>query len=431
VVAAHRHRSGRFEELALSPSTPLGIEGPLVVVTDWGRAGIIPLGVLVAAIAVAAPLYIYVLRRARPMPLLGVVLSSVAGMAVAFCARLLFSSDVYAYAAYGEMARLGLNPYAHPPAGIADPIVRAAQLQWITAFPICVYGPAFVAFARAAVAALAPFGFAAQLDAFRVAACVALLLCIVLAASAYRGDRASRLRSAAAIGLNPVAIWSAAEGHNDALALAIVLAGFAIARRSPAIGAAVAALSASVKAPGAAAAIAYALVDRRALIGTAVGLAIAWAGLLPLFAGVAGDLAPHGHYAPAVSLQAVFVPLGAPVALAAAFAVAPLLAIAGLRRLRKRDGQGWICLTIAAWSLIPNPYPWYGLWLAAVAAMSPRSRAATIAIALSLTSVLRYVPDAVGPLPTPISVALAIAASLPFAGLIPLRAVREYNERFV
>ena len=37
---------------------------------------------------------------------------------------------------------------------------------------------------------------------------------------------------------NPVAIWCAAEGHNDALALAIVLAGIALARRGhPQIGA--------------------------------------------------------------------------------------------------------------------------------------------------------------------------------------------------
>jgi hypothetical protein len=371
------------------------------------------------------------LRRFTPMPLLGVVFASAAGMAVAACAPVLFSSDVYAYAAYGEMARLGMNPYAHPPAGIADPIIRAAQLQWITAFPICVYGPAFVAFARAAVTALGPLGFAAQLDAFRAAACVALVVCIVLAPWAYRGDRANRFRAAAAIGLNPVAIWSAAEGHNDAIALAVVLAGFAIARRSPAIGAAIAGLSASLKAPGAAAAIAYAFVNRRARIGALVGLAIAAIGLFPLFAGVAGDLAPHGRYAPSVSLQAAFAPLGAPLALAASLAVAALLAAGGVRRLRVRADEGWIWLALAAWSLIPNPYPWYGLWLAAVAGISPHSRTATVAIALSLTSVLRYVPDAVGAMPAPISVALAIVASLPLAALIPLRAVREYNERFV
>jgi hypothetical protein len=281
------------------------------------------------------------------------------------------------------------------------------------------------------MAALAPLGFHAQLDAFRAAACVSLLLCIVLAERAYRGDRASRLRAAAVIGLNPVAIWSAAEGHNDALALSVVLAGFAIARRSPAAGAAIAALSASIKAPGAAAAIGYALFDRRAAAGAAAGLAIAGVASVPMLAGIAGNLAPHGHYAPAVSLQAVFAPLGAAVALAVALTVAAILAIRGYGLLRAREDEGWILLGIAAWAVLPNPYPWHSLWLLALAALSVRSRAASVAIALSLLSGLRYVPDAAGALATPLSVALAIVASLPLAALIPQRAVREYNERLV
>jgi hypothetical protein len=239
------------------------------------------------------------------------------------------------------------------------------------------------------------------------------------------------LRVASAIGLNPIAIWSAAEGHNDALALAVVLAGFAVARRSPGIAGTIVGLSALVKAPGAAAAIGYALFDRRAAIGAAAGLSVAAAISIPLLVGIAGNLAPHGHYAPSVSLQGVFAPLGAPVALAAALVVAAALAIRGAHLLRSHDGEGWIWLGIAAWSLIPNPYPWYALWLIALAAISLRSRAAGVAIALSLTSALRYVPDAIGTLPTTLSVALAIVASLPFAALIPLRAVREYNERLV
>ena len=404
---------------------------PLNVVTDWGAAAAVPLAAVIAAIAAGASAYCYALRRARPLPLLGIVLASGAAMAIAFCVPVLFSSDVYAYAAYGEMARLGMNPYAHPPAGTDDPIVRAAQLQWITAFPICVYGPAFVAFARVVMSALAGLSFLAQLDAFRVAACASLLACIAIAYSCYPGDRVARLRSAAAIGLNPVAIWSAVEGHNDALALAVVLAGFTLARRSPAIGAAVAALSATIKAPGAAAAIAYAVVERRARLGAAAGVAIAAFFSMPLLRGVAGDLAPHGHYAPAVSLQAVFAPLGPLPALVIALAVSAVLAIRGLALIRAAANEGWVWLAIAGWALIPNPYPWYSLWLVAPAAISLRSRAAAVAIALSLTSVLRYAPDAAGTLPAPLSLALAVVASLPFAALIPQRAVREYNGRLV
>lgn len=404
---------------------------PLIVVTDWGATAAVPLAVLFGAIASATFAYIYALRRFHAPRLAGIVFASGAGMAIAWFAPVLFSSDVYAYAAYGEMARLGMNPYAHPAAGLADPVVRAAQLQWVTAFPICVYGPAFVLFARLVMSAFAHFGFQMQLDALRAAACVSLLLCIVLAPRCYRGDRAARLGAAAAIGLNPVAIWSAVEGHNDAFALAIAFAGFAVARRSPAVGAAIAGLSGLVKAPGAAAALAYGLVDRRALLGALIGFAVAVAGSIPLIAGIARDVAPHGHYAPAASVQAIFAPLGAPIALALALTIAAALAVRGAGLLRAGEDSGWIWLGIAAWTLVPNPYPWYSLWLIAVAAISLRSRAAGVAIALSLTSMLRYVPDALGPLTTLFSVALAIVASLPIAALIPHAVVREYNERLV
>ncbi|HEY1654886.1 MAG TPA: hypothetical protein VGF86_07230, partial [Candidatus Tumulicola sp.] len=74
------------------------------------------------------------------------------------------------------------------------------------------------------------------------------------------------------------------------------------------------------------------------------------------------------------------------------------------------------------WLLVPNPYPWYGIWLLAVAAYAPGTRAAAVAIGLSLTALLRYVPDAVatpGPL---VAIGLSIAALVPFAALLRPRA---------
>lgn len=408
----------------------MSVPQPLVVATDWGAAAALPLGTVFAAIAVAAIGYRYALRRARPFPLHVVLALSAAGLALAWSAPVLFSSDVYAYAAYGEMARIGLNPYAHPPIGLANPVVLAAQAQWVTAFPICVYGPAFVAFSRLVMTALAPFGFLVQLNAFRVGASAALLLCSALAYAAYRGDKAVRLRAAAAIGLNPVAIWCAAEGHNDAIAFAVVLAGFALARRhSPGLGAAVAGLSALVKPPGVAAAAALGIVDRRARIGAAAGIAIAAALSTPLIIAVTRDLAPHGHYAPAASLQAIFAPLGPAPAVAATVAVAAALVAQGVSAIRRSADQGWIWLGLAAWTLIPNPYPWYALWLLGVAALAPQTPVARVAFALSLTAMLRYVPDAVGTPSAGLSVALAVGAVLPLAALIPRRSATGYNER--
>ncbi len=151
-----------------------------------------------------------------------------------------FSSDVYAYAAYGEIARLGANPYVRRPPTRSTHSYARPTSQWGTTVPICLYGPAFVALAEAIVRLFAPFGMLAQLQALRAIASLALLACIPLAYAAYEGNRAMRLRAAATIGLNPVAIWCAAEGHNDAIALAWVLFGFVLVRsRRPALGAAV------------------------------------------------------------------------------------------------------------------------------------------------------------------------------------------------
>ena len=108
------------------------------------------------------------------------------------------------------------------------------------------------------------------------------------------------------------------------------------------------------------------------------------------------NLAPHGTYAPQASLQAIFAPVSPILAWCAAAATCALLAMRtesfcfGDAAPRAGFGSG-----SAAWVLVPNPYPWYGIWLVALAALEPRSRAATVAIVLSLVSLLRYVPDAV------------------------------------
>jgi hypothetical protein len=394
---------------------------PLVVVTDWGTRGILPMSLLLGVMAIAGIAYGYRLRAARAWPPAVTVAVAALALAAAWCAPLLFSSDVYAYAAYGELARLGLNPYVHPPILTHDALVRDAAWQWSGVFPVCVYGPLFVELAKGIVVAFAPLGTAAQLDAMRALASFAFLLCIPIAYAAYHGDANQRRLAAAMVGLNPVAIWCAAEGHNDALALLIVLAGFAIVARGRmvGIGAAAVALSGLVKLPGLAAAAALAVVDRKARAGATAGIAATGLLLLPLLYGAATQIAPNGRYAPQASLQAIVAPLGAPAAIAGAAALATALAIAGVRALRRRRSDGWIYLTLAAWVLVPNPYPWYALWLVAVAAIAPRTRTALVAVLLSFTSLLRYVPDAIGTPGAAGSALLGIVTSLPLLALAP------------
>jgi hypothetical protein len=393
---------------------------PLVVATNWGAAGAIPLGLLLIVIAAASLLYWRALARADSFSLPGLMGVVALALAAAWCAPILFSSDVYAYAAYGELARLGLSPYALAPVGLHDSLLQAARSQWGNAFPICVYGPAFVGLARAVVSALAPFGTLAQLDGLRALASAALLLGTPLAYAAFPGDRAAKLRAAATITLNPPAIWCAAEGHNDALALATVLAGFAVARQGfSGVGAVIVAFSALVKLPGAAAALAFAFWQRRARAGVAIGLAVVAMLSIPLLLGIGMRLVPHGQYAAQASLQAIVAPLSPIGAIGVAGVICLILAANGIKRLRRGSDEGWLWLGIGAWVLVPNPYPWYGIWLVALAALAPRTRAATAAILLSLSSLLRYVPDAIGVPKPPLAVALGVAATLPLLALLP------------
>jgi hypothetical protein len=392
---------------------------PLVVVTNWGVPGALLLGLFYLAVAAAGIIYWRLLAGPMRLTLVSLISIVAVALAIAWCVPVLFSSDVYAYAAYGEMARLGLNPYVRVAAPMDDALIRDAIVQWGTAFPICVYGPAFVLLAKALVATLAPLGTLAQLQGVRAVASVALVACVPLAYAAFEGDRASRLRAAATIGLNPVVLWSAAEGHNDALALAFVLGGFALARRHYATaGAALAALSGLIKLPGAMAAVALGVVDRRARLGAAAGLAIAVFLSTPLFVGVATQLAPHGQYQPQASLQAVIAPLGPFPSLLVAAALALALTVRAIRLIRAARAEGWVYLGLAAWVLIPNPYPWYALWLVALAASAPRTREASVALLLSFTSMLRYVPDAVAQPNAAAGAALGVLATLPLFGLL-------------
>ena len=140
VVAAARYsrRSRRSRRLTA------GLGEPLVVVTNWGAHGAALLGALVLVAIAMGGVYRRILERAATFSVPALAALAAVALAAAWCAPVLFSSDVYAYAAYGELARLGLDPYARVAPGSGDALVRDAIWQWSGPFPICVYGPAFV-----------------------------------------------------------------------------------------------------------------------------------------------------------------------------------------------------------------------------------------------------------------------------------------------
>lgn len=418
------------------PDVAAGYFEPLPVATNWHAFGALQLGVLFGALAVASAAYVRIVWFSRPEAAglrspLGIAAIVALALLCASCVPLLFSSDVYAYAAYGELARLGADPYAHRVLPPGDALFAAAIVQWGNPPPACVYGLPFVWLARAAVAAFAPFGTVVQLNALRAIAAAALPAAGALAYAAYPGTRTQRLIASATIALNPVAIWCAAEGHNDALAVAVALGGYALARRRPGwAGAGLAALAGAIKLPGLLAAVPIARTHRRAAIGAVAGAAIALALSIPLLSAVATGLAPHARYAPEASLQAVvktvvsgFVrePEASALTWAAAAIAAAGLLMPTLRRLRNGSAEGWAYAALAGWLLVPNPYPWYGTWLLAVAAAAPGSAAAGVLVGLSFSSFLRYVPDTVSAPGPAGAVALGVAALLPYALLVRTR----------
>jgi hypothetical protein len=385
---------------------------PLAVVTYWKSFGATMFFALLCALAVASAGYMGVLRflakshgvDRRSNFLTKTALFCALSCVTALLFPVIFSSDVYAYAGYGDLALHGINPYAHARVAHPDPLLTATIWQWSNPPPMCVYGPVFVWIAQAIVALTLPLGVAAPLWALRILACAALVACVPLADAAFAGfPSRRRLAAAAGIALNPVAIWACAEGHNDSLVLAVALLGFALVQRSRFMpGAMIAALAASIKIPALAACfglIVTALPDRervhRIAGGVAIGLAVTLAISAPLVLGVRTHLAPDGKYLPQFSPQYALMqmlPLWASVALVCATAL--ILCIAGVRRLASHEVDGWAFLTFGAWIAIPNPYPWYALWILPIAFLAWRTPAGAALIAGTLLISLRYYAEA-------------------------------------
>lgn len=383
---------------------------PLVVATWWGAFGAQLLVILYLTLALAFAAYLRALRA--PPSLRTTVIISAFALAAGLFWQPIFSSDIYAYAAYGEMALRGINPYSHATM-LGDPFVVAAQWQWSGNLPVCVYGEAFVLIASALVALTKSFGVAATLYGFRIASCCAFLACALLLrqVGGARDDERGR-RAAMFLALNPVAIWSACEGHNDTWMLALVLGGMVLYRRHPVLGAALSVVSGAIKVPGMAPGAAVALLQwissRRwqPLLGAFVGLVVVAFASAPIAVALTTN-ASHGHYQPFVSVQSL-----SPV-------LAIVLALALLLRARAATTPvDRFCLfVLAGWLAIPNPYPWYSLWLLPLAAWTTDRRIATAALLVTAVAMLRYIPDSVGTPSEAAAILLGLAALGAYAPL--------------
>jgi hypothetical protein len=353
--------------------------GPVPVLSGAGASGAFAGLALAASLAILSAAYIVAIRRP---PSRGALLAAAAGSFVAALAMpLLFSADVYAYAYYGDVALAGGNPYTHGPAP-RDPLAAAAVAAWDGHVPPrCVYGPVAVAIAALADLAGSPGGTGAQIFVARLAAGAAYAAYVAFVLRLVRDPR-----SRAAFILNPVVIWSVAEGHNDAAMLALLLAGLAATRERWLLFA----FAALVKIPALAA---WGRLRRRDQLAAACLVAV---GYLPLAAAVLRALAAGEAAGPGTPWQS---PLGMLAAVAGRIpaVIVTVAALAGaalaVRRLPTMERAP--AFALAAWFALPNAYPWYALWIVPLASRSLSSMWSRALLAATLFAPARAIADAV------------------------------------
>jgi alpha-1,6-mannosyltransferase len=160
----------------------------------------------------------------------------------------MFSRDPWSYAAQGNLAREGFDPYVFGPSVVPGPFLDAVDPMW--AYTPAPYGPVFFVLARTVVGGTGGDPYLAVLG-MRVLALIGVLL---LVRYLPRLARACGVDPELAVWLgllNPLVLLHFVSGaHNDALMIGIVVAGLAIALESnPALGAAVVGVGICVKAP--------------------------------------------------------------------------------------------------------------------------------------------------------------------------------------
>jgi alpha-1,6-mannosyltransferase len=192
--------------------------------------------------------YCVVMGSERPLRQLSVVLA--AWVAPLLAVPPLFSRDAYAYAALGQVADRGINPYHHSPAALQNPsFLRFVDPLWRHAH--APYGPLFMDIGRAD-ASLAGHSILVSVEGYRLAALLGVLLVAVSVPTIARSVGRPESKAFALAVLNPlVLLYLVGGAHNDALMLGLLVSGVAVAvARHPVAGVVLCALAAEVKIPG-------------------------------------------------------------------------------------------------------------------------------------------------------------------------------------
>jgi hypothetical protein len=107
------------------------------------------------------------------------------------------------------------------------------------------------------------------------------------------------------------------------------------------------------------------------------------------------------------ALLALTIPL--PLAAAVTFCVCGAAALYGASRLLRGNPDGALLIALGAWYALPNPYPWYALWILPVAFLNWNAPAAPALVSATLLIVLRYFGDATSDVPAPVAALIVLA----------------------
>jgi hypothetical protein len=348
----------------------------------------------------------------------------------------LYSRDVYSYLVQGAMFAEGWDPYRIAPVIFGGELADNVSPIW--QHSTAPYGPVFLAIA-AIVTMLAGYGLVVGILLMRlvmVGAVAAIAHCVAALARRYGVDPARALWLGV---LNPLVLAHLVAGiHNDALMLALLLAGLLVAQRGrPVLGALLIGLATLVKAPAALALIFIvpaaarwlsarvgaglgeptgrrALLRGGALVGTVSVLTIglftavtdSWYGWL---GGLGDTVKVHnglslvtdiGRFYEWLSEVLGFTPAVSPITVARGVGALIVLGIiaALLYKLRGRPVLG-VGLGLGAVVLLgPVVHPWYLLWaIVPIAASARDERLIKAVAALSVGMAFYPMPSGGGP----------------------------------
>lgn len=323
----------------------------------------------------------------------------------------ILSRDVYGYAVAGKMLQLGIDPYAHGAADLANSWVPSTSTSWLHV-PFA-YGPLFLLLARGIITVT---GNSLVAGVFGMRA-LAIVGTVLLAFALPRAARACGVdeRRAVWLGLvNPLVLAHFVGGaHADALMVGLMVAGLALAAgRWPATGVVLCTLAVAVKATAAVALPFVALMwvlrlpNRRWPLAHAIAASILVAG--GVFAAVTAVSGVGYGWITTVNTvgltqQWTSVPTGLGLVLGGSSAVlavtrgiafaaiAVIAVVVWIRAARVGgirpavEGCGWVLLAVVA--LGPAVHPWYVTWPVAVlaaAGITGRPRTAIVATAAAL-----------------------------------------------